>query len=81
MKYLMNIEGGNVLLLKYLNSLLLRKDLPEDYYFLYVALVPKIPQEGGGKQIRPIYMLEILNKIICNLLFRRAIPYFPRQSG
>ena len=71
------VEGGMALLLSLLNTMLLQGNMPNDLLVGIACLVPKSPSITLPSQIRPILLLEVVQKLFASLLMRRLAPHWP----
>ena len=63
-----------------MNVLLRDGEPPTDYFKTYVALIEKCPQVARARDLRPINLMEVLNKLFMGLLTTRLQPTVPNYS-
>ena len=65
---LVQLPEGLAVARHHMNTLLRDGGPPADYYKAYVALSEKCPQVSRARDVRPINLLEVLNKLFMGLL-------------
>ncbi|CAE7274880.1 CBWD5, partial [Symbiodinium sp. KB8] len=74
---LAQLPEGLAVVRHHMNTLLRDGEPPADYYKAYVALIEKCPQVSRARDLRPINLLEVLNKLFMGLLTTRMQPTVP----
>ena len=72
-----NTSSGQSLLLPLLNAMLIHGDIPPALLTGIACLLPKTPDATAASQIRPILLLEVLQKLFASILMRRLHPHWP----
>jgi hypothetical protein len=68
---------GHSMLLNLLNAMLIDGDIPPPLLTGIACLLPKTPGATAASQIRPILLLEVLQKLFASILMRRIHPHWP----
>jgi endonuclease/exonuclease/phosphatase family metal-dependent hydrolase len=68
---------GHSMLLNLLNAMLIDGDIPPPLLTGIACLLPKTPGATAASQIRPILLLEVLQKLFASILMRRIHSHWP----
>ena len=80
MRALVQLPDGLAIVRHHMNVLLRDGEPPTDYFKTYVALIEKCPQVARARDLRPINLMEVLNKLFMGLLTTRLQPTVPNYS-
>ena len=72
-----NAEDGLALLLRILNCMFIHGQMPPDLHLGIACLIPKSTGVTVASQIRPILLLEVLQKLYAGILMQRLAPHWP----
>eukprot|EP00439_Symbiodinium_sp_Y106_P033697 s5109_g4.t1 len=83
-KALASDDEGMQVLTAHLNGLLLSGDIPSDYNEAFVTFIAKCQHVSRPKDLRPINLLETINKVFMSMLTHRlqqSVPTYPCQHA
>eukprot|EP00438_Fugacium_kawagutii_P022727 Skav216433 [mRNA] locus=scaffold3139:434672:438016:- [translate_table: standard] len=70
-------QQGETLLLRFLNHMFLTREVPPQLLIGLATLIPKTMRVTEASAIRPILLLEVLQKLFAAILMHRLLPHWP----